>query len=105
MARSSGSGAGPEARAEKSHGAVGTCAARASFARDDPIEAGDVDWANHNNNIDDSIGATISGDDMVKAVTDWVEKNSSWKDAVVIVTADHGHYLMIEKPEMLVPGE
>jgi len=67
------------------------------------IEAGDVDWANHNNNIDDSIGATISGDNMVKSVTDWVEKNSNWKDSLVIVTADHGHYLVIEKPELLIP--
>jgi alkaline phosphatase len=67
------------------------------------IEAGDVDWANHNNNIDDSIGATISGDNAVKAVTDWVEKNSNWKDSLVIVTADHGHYLVIEKPELLIP--
>ena len=66
-------------------------------------EAGDVDWANHNNNIDDSIGATISGDNMVKSVTDWVEKNSNWKDSLVIVTADHGHYLVIEKPELLIP--
>jgi alkaline phosphatase len=67
------------------------------------VEAGDVDWANHNNNIDDSIGATISGDDAVKAATDWVEKNSNWKDSLVIVTADHGHYLVIEKPELLIP--
>jgi alkaline phosphatase len=67
------------------------------------VEAGDVDWANHNNNIDDSIGATISGDNAVKAVTDWVEKNSNWKESAVIVTADHGHYLVIEKPELLVP--
>jgi len=67
------------------------------------VEAGDVDWANHNNNIDDSIGATISGDNAVKAVTDWVEKNSNWNESVVIVTADHGHYLVIEKPELLVP--
>ena len=27
------------------------------------IEAGDVDWANHANNIDNWIGAVISGDD------------------------------------------
>ena len=46
---------------------------------------------------------TISGDDAVKAVTDWVEKNSNWKESVLIVTADHGHYLVIEKPELLVP--
>ncbi|HVJ86718.1 MAG TPA: alkaline phosphatase [Caulifigura sp.] len=68
------------------------------------VEAGDVDWANHNNNIDDSIGATISGDNAVKAVTDWVEKNSNWNESLVIVTADHGHYLVIEKPELLVPA-
>jgi alkaline phosphatase len=67
------------------------------------VEAGDVDWANHNNNIDDSIGATLSGDAAVKTVTDWVEKHGNWKDSLVIVTADHGHYLVIEKPELLIP--
>jgi alkaline phosphatase len=67
------------------------------------VEAGDVDWANHNNNIDDSIGATISGDNAVRAVTSWVEKNSNWSESVVIVTADHGHYLVLEKPELLIP--
>ncbi|WP_437188166.1 alkaline phosphatase [Planctomicrobium sp. SH668] len=67
------------------------------------VEAGDVDWANHDNNIDNSIGATLSGDAAVKVVTDWVEKNSSWDETVMIVTADHGHYLVVEKPELLVP--
>ena len=67
------------------------------------VEAGDVDWANHDNNIDTSIGATISGDKAVKAITDWVEKNSSWDETVLIVTADHGHYLVLEKPELLIP--
>ena len=67
------------------------------------VEAGDVDWANHDNNIDTSIGATISGDKAVKAITDWVEKNSNWDETVLIVTADHGHYLVLEKPELLIP--
>jgi alkaline phosphatase len=66
------------------------------------VEAGDVDWANHDDNLDNSIGAVLSGDAAVKAVTDWVEKHSNWKDSVVIVTADHGHYLMIDRPEMLI---
>lgn len=66
------------------------------------VEAGDVDWANHDNNIDNSIGAVKSGDKAVKVITDWVEKHSSWKDSLVIVTADHGHLLVIEKPELLV---
>ncbi|WP_437202357.1 alkaline phosphatase [Planctomicrobium sp. SH664] len=66
------------------------------------LEAGDVDWANHDNNIDNSIGAVFSGDAAVRAVTDWVEKHSSWDETVMIVTADHGHYLVFEKPELLI---
>lgn len=66
------------------------------------IEAGDVDWANHDNNIDNSIGAVFSGDAAVKTVTDWVEKHSNWDESLLIVTADHGHYLVIEKPELLI---
>ena len=65
------------------------------------IEAGDVDWANHDNNIDNSIGAVFSGDAAIKVVTDWVEKHSNWDESLLIVTADHGHYLVIEKPELL----
>ncbi|MBS0201780.1 MAG: alkaline phosphatase [Planctomycetes bacterium] len=66
------------------------------------VEAGDVDWANHDNNIDSSIGAVLSGDAAVKTVTDWVEANSNWTESMVIVTADHGHYLFLEKPELLI---
>lgn len=66
------------------------------------IEPGDVDWANHDNNIDNSIGAVFSGDAAVKTVTDWVEKNSNWNESLVIVTADHGHYLILEQPELLI---
>lgn len=66
------------------------------------VEAGDVDWANHDNNIDSSIGAVISGDAAVKTIADWVEKHSNWKESLMIVTADHGHYLFLEKPELLI---
>lgn len=69
------------------------------------VEAGDVDWANHDNNIDNSIGAVLSGDAAIKVITDWVEKHSSWDETVMIVTADHGHLLVLEKPELLVPAE
>ncbi len=65
------------------------------------IEAGDVDWANHNNNIDDAIGAVLSGDDAFRVVTKWVEKNSSWNETAVIVTADHGHMLILDDPVAL----
>ncbi len=66
------------------------------------VEAGDVDWANHSNNLDDSIGAVLSGDAAFKTVTDWVEANGGWSDTAVLLTADHGHYLVLDKPEALV---
>ncbi|MDA0283018.1 MAG: alkaline phosphatase [Planctomycetota bacterium] len=66
------------------------------------VEAGDVDWANHSNNIDDSIGAVLSGDAAFQTVTAWVEAHGGWNDTAVLVTADHGHYLVLDKPEVLV---
>ncbi len=68
------------------------------------VESGDVDWANHDDNIDNSIGAVNSGDRAVKAITDWVEANSNWDESLLIVTADHGHMLNLVKPEMLIKG-
>ena len=69
------------------------------------VEAGDVDWANHANNIDNSIGATISGDNAFHAVTDWIEQHGGWNETALILTADHGHYLVLERPEMLLPPD
>jgi alkaline phosphatase len=65
------------------------------------VEAGDVDWANHNNNIDDAIGAVLSGDDAFTAITDWVEANSNWDETCLIVTADHGHMMVLDDPKVL----
>jgi alkaline phosphatase len=67
------------------------------------VEAGDVDWANHDNNLDNSIGAVNSGDRAFQVITNWVEKNSNWKETLVIVTADHGHFLWLDQPEGLIP--
>ncbi len=69
------------------------------------IEAGDVDWACHDNNLDNMVGAIRSGDDAVRAVADWVEAHSSWKESLLIVTADHGHYLVVDDPRELIPPE
>lgn len=66
------------------------------------IEPGDVDWANHANNIDNSIGAVLSGDDAFKRVVQWVENRNAWDNTLLIVTADHGHYLQLLNPEALV---
>jgi alkaline phosphatase len=67
------------------------------------VEAGDVDWANHANNLDSSVGAVLSGEAAVGAVFSWIEKRNAWAESLVIVTADHGHFLHLLEPEKLVP--
>jgi alkaline phosphatase len=67
------------------------------------VEAGDVDWANHDNNLDASIGAVHGGDAAFRAVTEWVDTHSNWDETIVIVTADHGHYLVLDDPRNLIP--
>jgi alkaline phosphatase len=65
------------------------------------VEAGDVDWASHANNIDTAIGAVQSGDAAFQAVVKWIERHDAWDEAAVIVTSDHGHLLVLTKPEAL----
>ena len=65
------------------------------------IEAGDVDWAAHANNIDDAIGATLSGAEAFQAVTSWIDQHDAWDEAAVIVTADHGHSFVLDRPQTL----
>lgn len=66
------------------------------------IEAGDVDWANHDDNLDNSIGAVKSGDAAFRTVVEWIEAHGGWDQAAVILTADHGHYLVLDQPEALL---
>jgi alkaline phosphatase len=65
------------------------------------VESGDVDWANHANDIDSSIGAVFSGEAAIKSIFDWIESHDAWNESLVIVTADHGHYFHLVKPEVL----
>ncbi len=67
------------------------------------VEAGDVDWANHQNSIDNSIGAVFSGEAAFNKITEWIERNDCWDESAVIVTADHGHLFVMERPEALIP--
>jgi alkaline phosphatase len=69
------------------------------------VEAGDVDSGLHDNNLDTAIGAVYSGEEAVRVIIDWVEKHSNWDDSVLIVTADHGHYLVLDDPKALAPAE
>lgn len=65
------------------------------------VEAGDVDFALHDNNLDNAIGAVYSGEEAVKVIIDWVESHGGWDENMLVVTADHGHYLVIDNPEAI----
>ncbi|CAK9885790.1 MAG: Alkaline phosphatase 3 [Candidatus Erwinia impunctatus] len=58
------------------------------------VEGGAVDWAAHANNLPRLVEEQIDFNRAVEAVTDWVEKNSSWDETLVIVTTDHGNGLL-----------
>ena len=62
------------------------------------VEAGDVDWASHGNDIDATIGAVASGDAAFRAITAWIEAHGGWDDTAMIVTSDHGHMFVLEDP-------
>jgi alkaline phosphatase len=62
------------------------------------VEAGDVDWGCHANNVDTAIGAVQSGDAAFRAIVDWVERHDAWDDTAVIVTSDHGHMFVLTEP-------
>lgn len=66
------------------------------------VEAGDVDWANHDNNLDNSIGAVFSGVAAFDAITNWAERKKVWDQTLVIVTADHGHLFFLRDPSALI---
>ncbi len=53
------------------------------------IEASAVDWASHGNDGARMIEEMIDFDNAVKAVVEWVAGKSSWRQTLVIVTADH----------------
>jgi alkaline phosphatase len=84
-----------------------TEAALAVLARDPDqpfilfVEAGDVDFALHANNLDNAVGAIYSGEEAIAAVIRWVEAHSNWDDSVLIVSSDHGHYLVLDQPQAL----
>lgn len=63
------------------------------------VEAGDVDFGLHDNNLDAAIGAVYDGEEAIREIISWVEQNSNWDESLMLVTGDHGHYLVIDDPE------
>lgn len=59
------------------------------------VEGGDIDWAAHDNNMDTLIGTVRDFDRAVQTVIDWIQNNGGWEKNVLIVSADHDHYLTL----------
>ncbi|MFQ3548504.1 MAG: alkaline phosphatase [Armatimonadota bacterium] len=57
------------------------------------IEGGAIDAAGHGNNSVRLIEEQVDFVKAIDAVCEWIEKNSSWEDTLLIITADHetGH--------------
>lgn len=67
------------------------------------VEGGDIDWAAHDDNLDNMIGAALSFSESVQEVIDWIGENGGWEDNLLLVTADHDHYLTLNDnfPQLL----
>jgi alkaline phosphatase len=59
------------------------------------IEGGDIDWAAHDNNLDNLIGTTLDFDRSIGTVINWIKTHGGWERNQLIVTADHDHYLTL----------
>jgi len=53
------------------------------------VEGGAIDWAGHDGNAARLIEEMNDFNNSVSAVIDWVEKNSSWSETLIIVVSDH----------------
>ncbi|MBE9209238.1 alkaline phosphatase [Nostoc sp. LEGE 06077] len=59
------------------------------------VEGGDIDWAAHDDNMDNLIGAVNDFDKAVQEVITWINSNGGWSKNLLLVTADHDHYLTL----------
>jgi alkaline phosphatase len=59
------------------------------------VEGGDIDWAAHDDNMDNLIGTVKDFDKAVGTIINWIGKNGGWEKNLLIVTADHDHYLTL----------
>ncbi|MEH2448561.1 MAG: alkaline phosphatase [Nostoc sp.] len=59
------------------------------------IEGGDIDWGAHDNNMDNLIGTMNDFDKAVQEVITWINNHGGWSKNLLLVTADHDHYLTL----------
>jgi alkaline phosphatase len=66
-------------------------------------EQGDIDWAAHDNHMDNMLGTMLDIDEGVGEIIDWINNNGGWDRNALYVTADHDHYLTLKPsfPERL----
>ena len=67
------------------------------------VEGGDIDWSAHGNDMDNLLGTLKDFDESVAAVQAWINDNGGYEENLLIVTADHDHYLTLTDnfPELL----
>lgn len=53
------------------------------------VEGGAIDWASHANLLNRHIEEQLAFNEAIESVVDWVERESSWSETLVVVTADH----------------
>lgn len=63
------------------------------------IEGGAIDWAGHDNHPGRMIEEMYDFNNAIKAVVDWVEKNSSWDETLIVVTSDHETGMLWGEPD------
>jgi|GEM_PF-543168 len=59
------------------------------------VEIGDLDWSAHANNMDLLLGTALDLHDVVTATDQWITTHSNYDETLLIVTADHDHYLTL----------
>merc|ERR1719353_57568 len=66
-------------------------------------EQGDIDWAAHDDHMDDMLGTLLDIDEGVTEILTWIENNGGWEKNALYVTADHDLYLTLKPnfPEVL----
>jgi alkaline phosphatase len=67
------------------------------------VEGGDIDWSAHDDNMDNLIGTMNSFDKAVQTTINWINNNGGWQKNLLLVTADHDHYLTLnpEFPQLV----
>jgi alkaline phosphatase len=67
------------------------------------VEGGDIDWSAHGNDMDNLLGNLKDFDESVAVVQQWISNHGGYAENLLIVTADHDHYLTLTNnfPELL----